>query len=100
MEPKQVKKLVINQEVISNLNDTKMSKIKGGGCTGGPGSDVLCSHYPCTEQTPGSDACPKPVKTYVNCPDTNILEGTCATWDQEICRWSDYHCETDYACPF
>ena len=31
MEPKKVKKLVLNKEIISNLSDNRMSKVKGGG---------------------------------------------------------------------
>jgi len=84
MEPKKIKKLVINQEVISNLNEQKMSRLKGGD------SDI-CTYYfwtclggNCPNTTtiiPGSVTCP---------PKTDILPGgDCHTQDQEICRDSN-----------
>ena len=45
MEPKKIKKLVLNKEVVANLNTQAMSRIKGGKCVseGCPGSDWFCS---------------------------------------------------------
>jgi len=60
MEPKKVKKLAINQEIISNLNDKKMSGIIGG-------SDYFCSNTGC-DSCPGWPCTILP-ETYIGCPD-------------------------------
>ena len=53
MEPKKIKKLVIKQEVISNLNENALSKIKGG-------TDWFSYQYPCmTDTCPTDDSCPQ-----------------------------------------
>ena len=101
MEPKQVKKLVINQEIISNLDDTKMSKIKGGtlsfmGAASCQYPEMCLASIviPCLSDTCPSDSCPQNTCSCVaaNCPDTNILDGDCFSQDYEICRYSEYHC--------
>ena len=83
MEPKQIKKLMIKQEVISNLNEGSMVRLKGG--TSG---SVCDSCYP-----PDVSRCFCSLNlTDCNCPDdTEFWEcnSPCATADQEICRDSD-----------
>ncbi|MDR1180378.1 MAG: class I lanthipeptide [Bacteroidales bacterium] len=37
MEPKKIKKLVLNKEIISNLTENEMSYVKGGKDTDGTG---------------------------------------------------------------
>ena len=50
MEPKKNKKLVINQEVISNLNANAMSRIKGG-------SDYFCTNTGCVSKCIATPVC-------------------------------------------
>jgi len=93
MEPKKIKKLIINQEVISNLNEGAMSRIKGGGTIGcGPGSANLCTITVCTELKNTIPMCP--IESYTchtyTC-DTIILDSDCYSQDYEICRFSDYY---------
>ena len=104
MELKKVKKLVINQEVISNLNEKAMVRIKGGATEG-----QTCPNPWCQEtvdeprcQPSKMNPCPSDLILCLtdppHCKDTNIVDGDCATWDYEICRYSDYHCDTTYWC--
>ena len=101
MEPKKVKKLVLNKEVIANLNVRAMSRVKGGNCVsvGCPGSDWFCTGMPmCSIDTlpitpdcggggPGSNGgyTPQPTGGQGYCCDDT------KTWNMD-CTMSQYPC--------
>ena len=100
MEPKKIKKLVINQEVISNLNEQAMVRIKGGDTEGNtcpnPWCEETVDETRCQESY-NPNMCPSgPLICMTQppyCHDTNILDSDCYSQDYEICRFSEY-----YAC--
>jgi natural product precursor len=55
---KTLKKLTLKKEVITNLNESEMNRVKGGSISGG----VLC-----TKTTVAGDVCSKPCNSR-NCP--------------------------------
>ena len=98
MEPKKIKKLEIKKEVIANLDDSAMSRLKGGTDDWFPTGGTVC--VSCNTAICPNESVYCPLKTIgYGCPDTAIGPGgDCATYDMEICRYSDYHCNTDYWC--
>ena len=59
MEPKKIKKLVLNQETISTLSEKGMNNFKGGGETPWCTFPLNCTFLDCPPATPGScnDTC-------------------------------------------
>ena len=100
MEPKKVKKLVLNKEIVANLNAQAMSRIKGGDCmsAGCPGSDYFCtgmancSYPPITDTTdpipltppclPGSNTGYTPIITGDQgwCCEPKSFQNTCVIY--------------------
>ncbi|WP_158712717.1 class I lanthipeptide [Parabacteroides pacaensis] len=82
MKTKKLKKLVLKKETIASLSREQQSELKGGGSAV---TGVMMTVFDCIgSYLKGCCECVKDTAIYAG--------GDCATYDQEICRWSDYHC--------
>lgn len=59
---KEIKKLVLNKETITNLNDSQMNQIRGEGVTSII-SALICNSLDCIVCYPGPKPTPKPSPT-------------------------------------